>query len=101
MNEEKNKFEQLTVPEALSWWSKNKNLIWGGILVIATLLGGNVDRIDSFVPDGLGKDSRVDEVIVRVDRLEDRILRLEIEGKSERNPDEPNPTIDRHYDRGL
>lgn len=63
--------ENITLPEAVTFYKKYKNFIWGAIIAIASMTGTNVDRIGEFLPDSLLKDARVDDLIVRVEKLEE------------------------------
>lgn len=62
--------EKITLPEAITFYKKYKNFIWGAVIAVASITGTNVDRIGEFLPDGLMKDSRVDGLIERVEVLE-------------------------------
>lgn len=43
--------EKVDVGDVITFWAKHKNKIWGGILLAVGLLGGNVDRVGSLIPD--------------------------------------------------
>lgn len=62
--------DEITLPEAITFYKKYKNVIWGAVIALASITGTNVDRIGEFIPDGLIKDSRVDGIITRVEALE-------------------------------
>ncbi len=38
------------VVKAISWYSKNKQYIWAAVAGIVGLFGGNVDRLERFLP---------------------------------------------------
>ena len=76
---------QISSKEAVTFYTKNRQYVWSAIAFIVGLFGGNVDRINDFVPDINGpiiKDvRRVDgvasEALFRVDELEERVSILE------------------------
>lgn len=53
------------------WWAKNKNRIYGVGLLIFGALGGNIDRIDEFLPK-----SDVPAIEARLDAAETNINTL-------------------------
>lgn len=62
--------EQISIPEAIGFWKKNKGWILPAIAALGGLLGGNVDRIP--IPE-----LPIETVTSRLDNHEARINVLE------------------------
>jgi len=64
--------EKVEISAVLAWWIKNKNKVYGIILVAIGMLGGNADRISKTIADILP-----DGAVVPANDLEPRIDTLE------------------------
>lgn len=63
-------FDARDAIEGVGWWYKHRRKVYGTILLIAGLLGGNVDRIGSaLIPDS----SPVQEMDTRLIDLEEYV----------------------------
>ena len=69
--------EELTVDEALTFWEKHKNKIWGIVLVVLGAFGANVDRFANLFPLPPEVNNRIESVEARVERLELKVKKLE------------------------
>jgi hypothetical protein len=66
--------EELTIPEAIGFWQKNKTWIWPAIAAIAGMLGTNIDRIPLPMPtDNTSVVKQLENHEVRIQALEDGI----------------------------
>ncbi len=83
--------ENITIPEALSWWQSNKKWVWPAVVGLAGLLGGNLDRVGDLAPSVTPVTvERVQTIETRLDAVEKRLDGLMV---GESNP----PQIIRKY----
>lgn len=88
MIEKKDKLE--VVEEKLTWWIKNRNKVYGTVLFLIGLVGGNVDRVNEFVstnhpvpptPDFSVVEDRIKLLEEAVEKLEYQLKPVVVEGK--------------------
>lgn len=85
--------EELTIPEALTWWQKNKAWVWPIIAGVVMLFGGNVDRIDEFLP-ALPSTEAVKTLQTQVDKLQTSVTQLQaMRCTCQQTPSQPQPPI--------
>ena len=60
--------EEITIDEAVTWWTKHKLKVYAAFLVIFGALGGNVDRVNEIATDlGLFANEEIQERLTVVE----------------------------------
>jgi len=68
--------EEVDVGKAVTFWQKNRNKIYGVILFAVGLFGGNIDRVEGWLPK-FTSESVYEKVQVQVEDLENRVTVIE------------------------
>ena len=64
--------EKITVGEAITWWTKNRQWVIPIVVGVFAALGGNADRLDEWLP-ALGGNT---ELVAKVEKLETTVNTL-------------------------
>lgn len=71
-----------TIREKVRWYKTHRNKIWGGVLFVVGVFGGNVDRVNEFVNKARFRiHEDVELVKEKLTKLEERLSELEYKTK--------------------
>lgn len=63
----------MTIEEKITWWQKHRNKVYGIILFVTGLLGGNADRLADYIPNSSAAEERAAALNEKYGNLKDEV----------------------------
>lgn len=63
----------MTIEEKITWWHKNRNKVWGIVLFVTGLVGGNADRLADYIPNSSAAEERAAALNEKYGNLKDEV----------------------------